>query len=934
MSSDYKDTLNLPRTEMPMRAGLARREPEVLAEWRARDLYGQLREAARGRPKFILGDGPPYANGDIHIGHAVNKILKDIVVRSRTLAGFDAPFVPVWDCHGLPIELAVEKKLGKKGRDMDRREFRDACRDYAREQVTRQRDGFIRLGVLADWAHPRLTLEPDYEARELRALATMVRAGYLIRREMPVYWCLDCRSALAEAEVEYAEHRSPSVDVRLRAVNPAALAEKFRVNSALPVSVPIWTTTPWTLPANQAVAVHPDFNYLLVAADLNGKREALVLAADLADEALARYGAENREILGQVRGGDLEGIMLRHPWLEREVPILPGEHVTPEAGTGAVHTAPGHGQDDYRLGLRYGLSIESPVDGSGRFLAGTPLVAGQTLEEANKTIIAELKRRGALLCHAPYRHSYPHCWRHRTPVIFRATSQWFIDLSAHELRTRSLAAIDAVRWTPAHAGERIRAMVAGRPDWCISRQRIWGVPLALFVHRETGAAHPESARLMEAVADKVAIGGLEAWDGLDPAELLGDEAEDYEKAPDILDVWLDSGLSHQCVLAADPALGVPADLYLEGSDQHRGWFQSSLLTGVALTGAAPYRGVLTHGFAVDATGRKMSKSRGNVVAPQKVVDTLGGDILRLWVAATDYRREMAVSEEILKRTADAFRRMRNTLRFLVSNLYDFDPARDALEANDLLALDRWLVDRARALGTEIEAAYESYDFHLIYQRVHNFCVTDLGALFLDITKDRLYTMPGASRPRRSAQTALWLVAEALVRWLAPILCFTAEEVWRELPGERAESVMLATWYELPKVVADDLDWERIFVARDAVLRAIEPLRKAGELGGSLEAEVDFYADEEWFGALAPIADELHFVCIVSALRLHSFSEAPANCDDNDTPGLAVRVKPSVHQRCERCWHRRADVGSLAGYPDICARCVGNIGDDPEERRFA
>ncbi|MGH8274405.1 MAG: isoleucine--tRNA ligase [Gammaproteobacteria bacterium] len=935
MSADYKSTLNLPQTAMPMRAGLAQREPEMLAEWRESDLYGRVREAARGRPKFVFADGPPYANGDIHIGHAVNKILKDIVVRSRTLAGFDAPFVPVWDCHGLPIELAVEKKLGKKGRELDRRAFREACRAYAREQVTRQRDGFIRLGVLADWERPYLTLDRDYEARELRAMAALVRAGYLTRREMPVHWCLDCRSALAEAEVEYTERTSPAVDVRFRAVDSTALAGKFGAAPDLPVSVPIWTTTPWTLPANRAVAVHPAFDYVLVATDIGGRREALVLAEALAEHALARYGTENAETLGRARGSAFEGIMLRHPWLEREVPILPGEHVTPEAGTGAVHTAPGHGQDDYRLGLRYGLAVESPVDGSGRFVAGTPLVGGQALAEANKTIIAELERGGTLLAHAPYRHSYPHCWRHRTPLIFRATSQWFIDLAHNELRKHSLAAIDAVAWTPTHAAERIRAMVETRPDWCISRQRIWGVPLALFVHRETGAPHPESARLMEAVADKVAAGGLEAWDALDPAELLGEEAADYEKTPDILDVWLDSGLSHQCVLAADPALGVPADLYLEGSDQHRGWFQSSLLTGVALTGAAPYRGVLTHGFAVDGEGRKMSKSRGNVVAPQKVMGSFGADILRLWVAATDYRREMAVSDEILKRTADAFRRMRNTLRFLVSNLYDFDPARDALAPRELLALDRWLVARARALGAEVEAAYASYDFHLIYQRVHNFCVTELGALYLDIVKDRLYTMPATSAGRRSAQTALCLVAEALVRWLAPILCFTAEEVWRHLPGERPSSVMLTNWHALPAVRSDDVDWERVFAARDALIRAIEPERKAGTLGGSLEAEVNLYVNEDWSRALTPIADELHFVCIVSAARLYPLAECPGGVPESgDTPGLAIAVSPSAHRRCERCWHRRADVGADTAHPDLCTRCAGNIGNAPETRNWA
>lgn len=935
MSADYKNTLNLPHTEMPMRAGLARREPHWLQQWQEMGLYQRVREASRGRPKFILADGPPYANGDIHIGHAVNKILKDIVVRSRTLAGFDAPLVPLWDCHGLPVELAAQKALGKKAREMNRREFLDACRDYAREQMSGQREGFIRLGVLADWDHPRLTLERDYEARELEAMAEMVEAGYLTRREMPVYWCLSCRSALAEAEVEYEDRKSPSIDVRFAAVDAGALAEKFGANTDVQASVPIWTTTPWTLPANKAVAVHPDFEYELVAADIDGRREAFVLVDELAEAALARFGAENLEVLGKASGRELEGLALRHPWLDREVPLLTGEHVTAEAGTGAVHTAPGHGQDDYRLGIEHGLDVYSPVTGDGHFVSDAPLVGGQTLDEADKSVVAELERQGVLLSCKRYKHSYPHCWRHHRPVIYRATSQWFIDLSTNDLRGRSLEAIGRVGWTPAHGEERIRGMVEGRPDWCISRQRIWGVPLALFVHKESGRPHPDSARLMKVVAEKVREGGLEAWDALDPAELLGEEAAEYDKAPDILDVWLDSGLSHHCLLAADPELGRPADLYLEGSDQHRGWFQSSLLTAVALTGEAPYKGVLTHGFAVDAKGRKMSKSRGNVVAPQKVMNQLGGDVLRLWVAATDYRHEMAVSDEILKRTADAFRRMRNTLRFLVSNLYDFEPEMHAVTPEAMVALDRWLVARDRALGRDIEAAYDSYDFHVIYQRVHNFCVTDLGALFLDITKDRLYTMPRASAGRRSAQTALWLVAEALVRWLAPILCFTAEEVWQELPGKREDFVMLETWYELPDTSSDALDWPRIFAARDAILQAIEPLRKAGELGGPLEAEVTVYADESWQKVLNPVADELHYLCIVSSVVLQPLAACPQGVEAGaDTSGLAVAVSPSSRPRCERCWHHRDDVGSVEAHPALCARCAGNIGEHWEERRFA
>ncbi|MGA7965541.1 MAG: isoleucine--tRNA ligase [Gammaproteobacteria bacterium] len=950
--SEYRDTLNLPQTGMPMRAGLAQREPERLAAWREMDLYGQMRKTAAGRPKFVLADGPPYANGDIHIGHAVNKILKDIVVRSRTLAGFDAPYVPGWDCHGLPIELAVEKKLKRKARDVPRDEFRQACRDYAHEQIERQRADFIRLGVLGDWDHPYLSLNRGYEARELKAMAAMIRAGYLTRRDMPVHWCRDCRSALAEAEVEYADIASPAVDVAFRAIDSAAVAKAFGVETDQPVAVPIWTTTPWTLPANEAVALNPALDYVLVTATLCGERQALVFAAELAPGALERYGAEATETLGHAEGAALENLLLAHPWLDKQVPVILGDHVTLEVGTGAVHTAPAHGQDDYYVGRRYDLPVFSPVNGEGRFIEGTPLVAGMDITAANKTLVAELEKRGVLLAHAPYQHSFPHCWRHKSPLIFRATPQWFIDLAANDLRTHSLEAIERVQWTPEWAEERIRTMVAGRPDWCISRQRIWGVPLALFLHRDTGAPHPDSARLMESVAERIAEHGLEAWDALDPAELLGDEAGQYEKANDILDVWLDSGLTHYCVLAAREELEVPAALYLEGSDQHRGWFQSSLLTGVALNGEAPYRGVLTHGFTVDANGRKMSKSIGNVIAPQKVVDRLGADILRLWVAATDYRREIAVSDEILTRTADAFRRMRNTLRFLVSNLYDFDPDHDALAPGELVALDRWLVTRARELGGQIETAYERYDFHLIYQRVHNFCVTELGALFLDITKDRLYTMPAASAGRRSAQTALWHVVEALVRWLAPILCFTAEEVWNHLPGERAASVMLTQWHALPEVSIEDVDWKRVFAIREALLPLIEQLRREDVLGSGLEAEVDLYVKAQHLQSLKKLEGELRFVYIVSTVRLHPFEEAPPDAHDiqaatgqnslpeasDTTPPLEIVykavVKPSTNARCERCWHRRPEVGTLSDHPMLCARCTGNIGNEPETRHWA
>lgn len=917
-----------------MRASLSEREPEALARWEQIDLYGKVRTAAAGRPQFVFCDGPPYANGDIHIGHAVNKILKDIVIRSRTLSGFDAPFVPAWDCHGLPIEHAVEKKLGRKAREFSRKEFRDACRKYAEQQVERQRSGFKRLGVLADWDRSAVTMDPAYEACEIEAFATLFESGYVVRRDMPVHWCLDCRSALAEAEVEYYDTESPAIDVAFRVVDNAETRARFGVGSSSPIAVPIWTTTPWTLPANQAVAINPDFDYVLVDVTLPGGPLALILADGLMEAVLKRYGASDVHQLGRVRGQRLEQLRVKHPWLNREVPLLPADHVTLEMGTGAVHTAPAHGQDDYRLGSQFGLPVEHPVCDDGRFAESTPIVGGSRLREANEQIIEELKHRSALLaCHS-YKHSYPHCWRHKTPLIFRATPQWFIDLSQGDLREHTLDAVTRVNWTPKWGEGRMRAMIEGRPDWCISRQRVWGVPIALFVHRQTGKAHPDSVRLLREVARRVREGGLEAWDDLDPKDLIGDDAKLYSKSEDVLDVWLDSGLMHRCVTCERENLGYPSDLYLEGSDQHRGWFQSSLLTGMALNQDAPYRAVLTHGFAVDADGKKMSKSLGNVIAPQKVVDTLGADVLRLWVAATDYRREMSVSQEILKRTAEAFRRMRNTLRFLVSNLYDFDPGTDSIPGPELLGLDAWLVSRARELGTEIEQAYSACDFHLIYQKINNFCVSELGSLFLDIVKDRLYTMKSNSHGRRSAQTALAHTAEALSRWLAPILCFTAEEVYEQLPGQREHSIMLTTWYEPPEVHIEQVEWANVFALRGEVMWALEQARREGTVKGSLDATVTLYLEPSWSRCLQPLGDEARFLFLVSEVTICEADARPESALSGSQAGVWVTVSRSSDEKCVRCWHRRPEVGSQGSHPQLCARCIDNLEGAGEQRRWA
>ena len=940
--ADYKDTLNLPQTDFPMRAGLAKREPGMLADWQARDLYGKLREAARGRPAFLLPDGPPYANGDIHLGHCVNKVLKDIAIRSRTLDGCDAPYIPGWDCHGLPIELVVEREHGPAGAKLDAREFREACRRFARAQVDGQRKDFQRLGILGDWDRPYLTMDPAYEAEQLRAFAKILEQGHIYKGFKPVHWCLDCGSALAEAEVEYADKRSPAIDVRFRVVDADALLDAFggdaRSRPEGPASIPIWTTTPWTLPANQAVALHPELEYALISFEGPAGRERIVLARDLLSQATRRWGIEHFEELAVCRGAALEGLRLRHPYLDREVPVILGDHVTVEAGTGAVHTAPGHGHDDFIVGRRYDLAVENPVGDDGRFREDTPAVAGLNVFEANPVLVELLEERGALLRHADMQHSYPHCWRHKTPLIFRATPQWFIGMERAGLREQALQAISSVQWMPGWGEKRIRSMVEGRPDWCISRQRSWGVPIALFVDRDSGEPHPESVRLLEEVAARVEQHGIDAWWDLEPAELLGGSASRYEKVTDIMDVWVDSGLMHHCLSATREEVGFPADLYLEGSDQHRGWFQSSLLTSVAMHGEAPYRAVLTHGFTVDEKGRKMSKSLGNVIAPQKVFDTLGADILRLWVAATDYRGEISVSDEILKRMSDSYRRMRNTARFLLGNLHGFDPVAHAVAPEQMIALDRWAIARTAALQKEILGTYRDYEFHQIYQKVHNFCVVDMGGFYLDVLKDRLYTTPADGHPRRSAQTAMYHVAEAMVRWLAPVLAFTAEEIWASLPGGRPESVLLSGWHEFPEAPLrdEDPDWPLVHAVREGVARELEALRARGDIGASLDAELVLYAAPALAEKLRRPGEELRFLLLTSEASVKPLEARPDDAVELEgfEGGIYAQVIPTGHTKCARCWHRRPDVGADPAHPEICGRCAANVSGEGEQRRWA
>ncbi|GGY46250.1 isoleucine--tRNA ligase [Bacterioplanes sanyensis] len=954
VESQYKSTLNLPDTEFPMRGNLAKREPELLARWEQIGLYQQIREARAGRDRFILHDGPPYANGTIHAGHAVNKVLKDIIIKSQTLNGKDAPYVPGWDCHGLPIELKVEEKVGKVGENLSASEFRKHCREYAAEQVDSQRTDFKRLMVLGDWENPYLTMDFKFEADIIRTLGRIIDNGHLHKGFKPVNWCSDCGSALAEAEVEYQDKKSIAIDVKFAFAEPAKLAQAFGIESTLPASLVIWTTTPWTLPANEAVSVHPQIEYSLV--QLTEQQELLVLASDLVKDALQRYGIDDYKVLATANGAAFAQLpeqneapfMLLHPFIPtadgqpKAVPVITGEHVTADSGTGAVHTAPMHGADDYVVCNQFGIESEQMlVDDAGNFVA-TPVLealelAGlSTADKGNFRVLGLLAEKNALLKKEKFEHSYPHCWRHKTPIIFRATPQWFISMHQAGLLDKAMQEADEnVSWRPSWGKARIESMMGNRPDWCISRQRTWGVPIALFAHKQTGELHPQTPELIEKVALMVEEQGIDAWFDLDASTLLGDDAEHYNKVTDTLDVWFDSGVTHTAVCLQRDELQMPADLYLEGSDQHRGWFQSSLLTSVAAYGHAPYKTALTHGFAVDGQGRKMSKSLGNIVEPKAVMNKLGGDILRWWVADTDYSGEMTVSDEILKRTADAYRRVRNTCRFMLANINGFNPATDMVAGDELLPLDAWIIAYSRELQDTLIAYYNAYDFKALTKALMNFCVSELGAFYLDVIKDRQYTCKADSLPRRSAQTALYHILEAMSRWIAPVLSFTAEEIWENLPGERTASVMLSEWYQDFPAVSDetlgDAYWRRILEVKQAVNGALEKARGDKTIGASLSAELDLYVSDALKTELEKLGDELRFVLLTSEVRLHAMADEG---DATELDGLRIQVSASAKEKCERCWHHSDSVGSDSQHPTLCQRCVDNVEGDGELRRYA
>jgi isoleucyl-tRNA synthetase len=923
---DYKKTLNLPLTEFPMKASLAKREPEQLAAWQQNRLYDQIREKSKGRRAFILHDGPPYANGHIHIGTALNKILKDIIVRSKQMSGFDAVYVPGWDCHGLPIEHNVDKELGTQKKLVSQAEVRRLCRAYAEKFIDIQRNEFKRLGVMGEWDNPYLTMNFAYEATIARECCKFAMDGSLFRSKKPIHWCCSCQTALAEAEIEYQDESSPSVYVKFELKDD--ISQEVPALAGKKVSVVIWTTTPWTLPANLAIALHPDYSYVAVAA--GGNEEVLILARELAESCMRTFGFSEFQIMAEISAQSLERRRCRHPLYPRDSLIILGQHVTLDAGTGCVHTAPGHGREDYDVGLLYGLEAYSPVDDTGHFTEAVDFFKGQFVFDANRPIIAKLKENGSLLAEEKLQHSYPHCWRCKQPVIFRATPQWFISMDKTGLRQKSLEAIDRVTWIPHWGRERIYGMIENRPDWCVSRQRAWGVPIAVFVCKKCDKLHI-NAEIVDHVASLFEQHGADIWfekevDGLLPpgSTCSGCGSQEFEKETDILDVWFDSGVSHAAVLEVRPNLTWPADLYLEGTDQHRGWFHSSLLTAVGTRGNAPYNAVLTHGFVVDAEGKKMSKSLGNVVAPKEVIDRFGAEILRLWVSASDYKDDVRISENILKQLSDAYRRIRNTSRFMLGNLFDFNPDTDRIESHLLLDIDRFALHSLQHLVARMRRAYESYEFHLVYHGLYNYCTLDLSAFYLDVLKDRLYTSPQASVERRSAQSAMYIILDALAKLMAPILAFTAEEIWRFMPAcaGKPPSIHMTRLPEVDSGLEDErlaARWQRLLEVRSEVTKALEAARVQKKIGHSLDAAVMLHAEPELCDLLQTFGAELRSIFIVSSVSL-----APGTLEKAQTPetieGLSIRIEPAAGDKCERCWVHDPSVGQSLERPTICSRC--------------
>lgn len=927
---ELKETLNLPNTGFSMKANLAQKEPKILEHWKEIDLYSLLQEKNKDKPKFILHDGPPYANGPIHLGHVVNKVLKDIIIKTKLISGYDAPYIPGWDCHGLPIELNVEKKSGKVNIDITPADFRAQCREHANQQIAIQRNDFKRLGVLGDWSNPYKTMDYKFEANIVRSLGKIIESGHLSRGSKPVYWCDQCSSALAEAEVEYFDKESKAIDF-LFPIHSDQFKNIFGDLKYQECFIASWTTTPWTIPGNKAICFNSKLNYELFEAKFKGKIINVLLCSELVEPFFERCEIKEYKSIGAVKGEKLSGLISSHPFLEQDTPLISGEHVTSEMGTGFVHTAPAHGLEDYDACKGMDIDFTSPVRADGTFGEDIEYVGGKNIKEGNEIVIDLLLEKRLLLAQNKYRHSFPNCWRHKTPLFFRATPQWFISMDKNNLLKNCEEKIEEVNWLPGWGKTRISSMMSDRPDWCISRQRSWGVPITLFINKETGDLHKDTLKIIEKVAQKIESDGTEVWFSSDSQDFIGNDADNYEKITDTLDVWFDSGVTHFCVLNENKNLSYPADLYLEGSDQHRGWFQSSLLTGMAMNNNTPYRTALTHGFVVDSNGRKMSKSLGNVISPQAVWNKRGADILRAWVASTDFRNEMNFSEEIIDRTSDSYRRIRNTMRFLMSNLYDFDADKDFIQSDKYTELDKWIVLKAKNLQKDIKQDYENYEIHLAFQKILNFCTNELGGFYLDIIKDRLYTSKKDGDARKSSQSSLFQLLNALITWIAPILSYTAEEAYLEI-NKNNSSIFLSGWFEgwadLDSSI-DDETWNLLIETKTEVNKFLEEKRNNGEIGSSLEAEVTLHCDDQLFMRLSEVSEELKYLFITSKATLTHLEDGKTN---TDIEGLMLSIKPSDMEKCDRCWHHVEELLSF-NEDRICSRCKENIEGQGEVRSY-
>nr|BET44918.1 MAG: isoleucine--tRNA ligase [Candidatus Aschnera chinzeii] len=936
---NYKNTLNLPQTTFSMRANLTDQEPKILQHWYKDNLYIAIRKSKIGKPIFILHDGPPYANGNIHIGHAINKILKDIIIKSKGLEGYDAPYIPGWDCHGLPIEHKIEQILKKTNNTHSVTEFRKICRIYAKEQAEKQKKDFIRMGVVGDWQNPYLTMNYKMQANTIRTLGKLIEKGYLIKGDKPVHWCTQCCSSLAEAEIEYLLHKADSIYVRFKAIDSLHIYKMFNINTSisLPIYAIIWTTTPWSLPANRAIAINNNYTYQLI--EINSA-ECYIIAKSLVKNLLDHLKIKKWKILSECKSSKLEFTLFKHPFINFNVPMILSNHVILNIGTGLVHIAPAHGPEDYHISKIYKLNVYNPIGPDGCYLQDTHYeLNGKFALHANNIIIKILRYHKALVHQEILQHKYPCCWRHKNPIIFRSTKQWFIGIEKNKLRNQLLDNITQVKWIPKYGFNHMKSMIINRPDWCISRQRLWGTPMPLFIHKKTNKLHPSTLLLIEQIAQYVEEHGEESWWTLDINKFLGEEANNYIKINDILDVWFDSGSTYFTVIQQETNFkGHQVDLYLEGLDQHRGWFMSSLIISTAIHKKSPYKAVMTHGFAVDKNGHKMSKSANNSISPQNIIDKFGADILRLWVASSDYSNDITISDDILIQTVDNYRRIRNTIRFLLANLHDFIPNKDEIHINKMIAIDIWAINCTNKTQIKIKSQYKNYNFHGVIQLLMHFCTIQMGSFYLDIIKDRLYTSKKHSIAHRSCQTAFYHILESLVRWISPILSFTADEIWHKIPGTRSQYIFTEEYYSnLSKIMSHaspfNIEWNILINIKNNINKILETAKKEKIIKNSLEAKIIFYADTKINIILNSLNNELHYLLLVSAVNIYNIQDAPHNAYNTDINGLKIIFKKANGKKCPRCWHYTNDIGTNKQYPDLCFRCINNVIGNGMIRKF-